>query len=195
MSFRPSARDRLHADQGSLDVSACFIAARNSGSSAASIVICVKKTMSLRQLREPLHQLEALARASPCSSRAALGSCAPRGHAQIFERHRIEVVVGERDEPEAPAPQLHDLLDHRCRRCAGAAAGHRSATPSRTSSASGSRERSAPTPTYSDPAAADPSGPAGTILASTRPPSYTRCGCPPTQSAMTFAPDHARRRP
>ena len=32
---------------------------------------------------------------------------------EVVERHRIEVVVGERDEPEPPAPQLDDLPDHR----------------------------------------------------------------------------------
>src|ERR1700686_3656216 len=35
---------------------------------------------------------------------------APRGR-QIVERHRIEVVVRQRDEPEPKAPQLDDLLD------------------------------------------------------------------------------------
>ena len=52
-------RDRLDADQRALDARR-RIASRNSGSSAASIVICVKKIMSSRQLRQLLHQLEPL---------------------------------------------------------------------------------------------------------------------------------------
>ncbi len=40
---------------------------------------------------------------------------APIRHAQVFERHRIEIVVGERDEAEAETPQLHQFLDHRIR--------------------------------------------------------------------------------
>ena len=48
------------------------------------------------------------------------------------------------------------------RRRAAAASGRRCARPSRTSSASGSRARSAPSPTCSGPPAADPSAPART---------------------------------
>ena len=62
------------------------------------------------QLREPAHQLEALGanRAQRLELRLV---AAPRRHLQIGQRDRIEVVVGERDEPEPAAPQLHDLLD------------------------------------------------------------------------------------
>jgi len=37
---------------------------------------------------------------------------APRGHPQITERDGIEVVVGERDESEAPPPQIHDFVEY-----------------------------------------------------------------------------------
>ena len=36
----------------------------------------------------------------------------PRGHAEVFERHRVEVVVGEDDEAEPFAPQRHHFLEH-----------------------------------------------------------------------------------
>ena len=39
---------------------------------------------------------------------------------QVGQRHRIEIVVGQRDEAEALAPQLDDLLDDRVGRRAGA---------------------------------------------------------------------------
>ena len=45
--FQAVRRDRFHADQRSLDVAALRMASRNSPSSAASMVIWVKKTMSL----------------------------------------------------------------------------------------------------------------------------------------------------
>ena len=47
-----------------------------------------------------------------CSRVSSLGILAPRCHPQILERHGIEVVVGERNEPEPTLPQLHDLVEH-----------------------------------------------------------------------------------
>ena len=88
------------------------IASRNSGSSAASIVICVKNTMSSGSCASG-------SISSKRSARIAFELVelrrvrAARGHAQVFERDRIEVVVGERDEAEAAPAQLDDLVDHR----------------------------------------------------------------------------------
>ena len=65
-----------------------------------------------RQLREPRHQLEPLgAQRLQLVQPTMIG--AARGLLEIFQRDGIEVVVGERDEPEPAAPQLHDLLEHR----------------------------------------------------------------------------------
>ena len=65
----------------------------------------------LRQLRQLGHQLEALV-ANPHQlvdlRRVALLARQP----QIGQRHRIEVVVRQRDEPEADAPQRNDLVNH-----------------------------------------------------------------------------------
>ena len=85
------------------------IASRNAGSSAASIVICVKNTMSSGSCARR-------AISSKRSSRSASSSCRRDGSdagarlREIGERHRIEVVVGEGDEPEAAAPQFDDLV-------------------------------------------------------------------------------------
>ena len=87
------------------------IASRNSGSSAASIVICVKNTVSSGNCASASIRSNRSARiASRRSSCAVI--LAPRGHPQIVERDGIEVVVGERDEAEAAPPQLHDLVEH-----------------------------------------------------------------------------------
>ena len=67
----------------------------------------------LGQPRELRHQLEALGadRLQLMEVRLVLAAL---GHPQVFERDRIEVVVGERDEAEAAAPQLDDLLARTC---------------------------------------------------------------------------------
>ena len=67
------------------------------------------------QLGEPRHQLEALG-AHRLQRLVLRLVVAPRRHLQVGQRHRIEVVVGERDEAEAAAPQLDDLLDDRVAR-------------------------------------------------------------------------------
>jgi hypothetical protein len=46
------------------------------------------------------------------SSRAISSNRSARRHPQILERYRVEIVIGERDEPEPAAPQIHDLLEH-----------------------------------------------------------------------------------
>ncbi len=88
------------------------MASRNSGSSAASIVICVKKTMSSAGVASFCHQLEPLGAERLQLLRGALVLAACR-HAQVLERHGVEVVVGQRDEAEALPPQLDDFLDDR----------------------------------------------------------------------------------
>ena len=110
MSFRPSARDRFHADQRALDMR---LAHR-----VEELRIFGRLHRDLREehhvarkLREPLHQLEPLGARSPAALRAGLVLPASR-HPQIFQRHRIEVVVGERDEPESATAEIDDLLDH-----------------------------------------------------------------------------------
>ena len=35
-----------------------------------------------------------------------------RGLRKVRQRHRVEIVVGERDEPESSSSQLHRLVDH-----------------------------------------------------------------------------------
>src|SRR5687767_6446797 len=37
---------------------------------------------------------------------------AARRHAEVVEGHRVEVVIGERDKPEATAAQLHNFVEH-----------------------------------------------------------------------------------
>jgi hypothetical protein len=56
------------------------IASRNSGSSAASIVICVKNTVSFGSLAEPRHQLEAL---GAHLLRVSCSASCPRGASAI----------------------------------------------------------------------------------------------------------------
>ncbi len=68
------------------------IASRNSGSSAASMVICVKKFMSLGSFDELLHQLEPLgAQRLQLVQTRVIG--AARCLLEIFERDRVEIVV------------------------------------------------------------------------------------------------------
>ena len=67
--------------------------------------------MSLGSFASFVHQLEPLgAQRLQLVQAPVIG--AARGLLEIFERDRVEVVVGERDEAEAEAPQLDDLLDH-----------------------------------------------------------------------------------
>ena len=63
------------------------------------------------QALQPLHQREALgADAFELAEPRRISAAA--GLRQIGERHGIEIVVGERDEAEALAPQRDDLADH-----------------------------------------------------------------------------------
>ena len=87
------------------------IASRNSGSSAASIVICVKNTVSDGQTLEAGHQLESLG-TSGLELLEMTGIVPARCHPQILERHWIEVVVGQRDEPESTTTEIDDLFEH-----------------------------------------------------------------------------------
>ena len=70
------------------------------------------------KLRQRRHELEPFGAdtAQPIELARIL---APRRHAQVLERHRIEVVVGEGDEAEAAPAQIDDLFDNaldvRCR--------------------------------------------------------------------------------
>ena len=66
----------------------------------------------VRQLRQPRHQLEPLRAQRLQLVQPRRDRRAARAMREIVERDRIEVVVGERDEAEAAAPQLDDLLDH-----------------------------------------------------------------------------------
>ena len=139
-------------------------------SSAASMVIWVKKIMSDGKLRQARHQLKTL-----CpdgleliqAGRVVLLCC----QAQIGKSHGIEIVVGQCDEAEirgaavARSPQS----PHPRRVVAGAA--RRSAKPSRKNNAWDSREPSVPKPTCSSSAAPDPSVPGRKSEASIRPPS------------------------
>ena len=63
-----------------------------------------------RQLRELLHQLEPLLPDVLELVQTALVLPAPR-HGQIAQRHGIEVVVGQGDEPEPAPAQLDDFVD------------------------------------------------------------------------------------
>src|SRR5690606_9133742 len=64
------------------------------------------------QTRELPHQLETLLPDVEQAVEHRLVG-APIGHLQVGERHRVEVVVGERDEAEAASAQLDDLFDDR----------------------------------------------------------------------------------
>ena len=64
--------------------------------------------MSSGSCGERFHQLEALGAHRLQLLEPGLVR-APRGLGEIVERHRIEIVVGERDEPEPAPPQIHDL--------------------------------------------------------------------------------------
>ena len=66
----------------------------------------------LRQRREAFHQLEALGAHRGELLEAAL-VVPPRRLREIVEGHRIEVVVGERDEPESHPAERHDFVDDR----------------------------------------------------------------------------------
>ena len=86
------------------------IASRNSGSSAASIVICVKKTVSGGRRSSPSISSNRSARVAVSCSRLLL-SWRRDAIRRSFKRDRVEIVIGESDEPEATAPQLHDLIE------------------------------------------------------------------------------------
>jgi hypothetical protein len=91
---------------------AFFIAARKSGSSAASIVIWVKNTMSSGSFGERAPSARSARRASPSAPSSRPLSCASRRHREVSSVTGIEVVVGERDEPEAAPAQVDDSPDH-----------------------------------------------------------------------------------
>ena len=108
--FQPFRRDRLHADQRAAD-SCARHRLQERGSSAASMVICVKNTMSSGELGQSLHQRKALgangfelAQVRPIAPARSLG--------QVGKRHRVEIVIGQRDEPEPSPSQLHRFVDH-----------------------------------------------------------------------------------
>ena len=107
--LEPFRRHRLHADERALDARLLHRVEE------FRILGRFHRDLSeehhvVGELREPSHQREALGanRAERLELRLV---AAPRRHLQIGERDRIEVVVGELDEPEPAAPQLHDLLD------------------------------------------------------------------------------------
>ena len=108
--LQPFGRDRLDADQRALDVRARRIASRNSGSSAASIVICVKNTMSRGSCASRAISSKRSARIA-CSSSSRVWFVLPPRHREVGQRDRIEVVVGQRDEAEPAPAQLDDLCD------------------------------------------------------------------------------------
>ena len=63
------------------------------------------------QFRQAVHQLEPLGAQRP----QLLEPCCvalPLRHREIGQCHRIEVVIGQCDEPKAPATELHDLRDN-----------------------------------------------------------------------------------
>ena len=112
----------------------------------------------VRQLGQLRHQLHALlAQRLQLMQSGRIGAAARLR--QILEGHRIEIVVGQGDEPESETPQFHDLARPRGPRRAAAVPDRPCARPSRTSSASDSRARSAPRPTCSVPWGADPIAP------------------------------------
>ncbi len=105
---------RFDADERALDPRA------EHGREELGILGCLHRDLReedrvVRQFRQPFHQLEALV--------ANGGQSVQRGriratgcHPEVRQRHRIEVVVRERDETEAEPAQLHDLLDDGVRR-------------------------------------------------------------------------------
>ena len=152
--LQPFRRHRLDADERALDARARHRLQelrifgrlhRDLGEEHHVVGSCASRSISSKRSARIAFELAQLRRVAPA-----------RGLRQIGERHRIEVVVGERDEPEPASPQLDDLARSRRRRPPAAASGRRCATPSRTSSASGSRAPSAPRPTCSGLSAADP---------------------------------------
>src|SRR5205814_3958975 len=62
------------------------------------------------QFGEPRHQRETLL-AQSLELAQSRGVAAPSGLRQVRKRHRIEIVVGERDEAEPATPQLDDFAD------------------------------------------------------------------------------------
>ena len=87
------------------------MASRYSPSSPASIVIWVKNTMSLGSLASSSISANRSSRIAVSSSSFGQVVLLAR-QPQIGQRDRVEVVVGQRNEPEPQAPQVHDFVDH-----------------------------------------------------------------------------------
>ena len=64
-----------------------------------------------RKLREPFHQRESLGSDLLQLAEPVRVLAAPR-HPEVFERHRIEVVISQRDEAKPHPAEFYDLLDH-----------------------------------------------------------------------------------
>ena len=107
--LQPFGGDRLDADQGTLDARLPhrIEERRILGSLHRDLR---EEDRVLRQFGERGHQLEALVPHRLQFAQPCLVLPAP-GHRKILDRDRVEVVIGERDEPEAPPPQVDDLGD------------------------------------------------------------------------------------
>ena len=92
-------------------IRALRIASRNCVSSPASIVICVKKTMSEGSFASFSINSNRSARMR-LQFRDAMRVALLFGELNIGQGDGIEVIVGQRDEAKPETPQLHDLLDH-----------------------------------------------------------------------------------
>ena len=104
------AGDRFDPDQRPLDVRAAH------GVEEVRIFGCLHRDLSeehhvARQLREFSHQLEPL-RAQRLECLELVRILAARGHVEVGQRDRIEVVIRQRDEPKPETPEGDDLLDH-----------------------------------------------------------------------------------
>ena len=111
--LQPLGCDRLDADQRTLDVRAAHRVEERPVLGGLHRDLGEEDHVA-RQLREPRHQLESL-------GPQRLQLLQPRDvfltfrHGQVFQRDGIEVVVGQRDEPEPQTPELdnlrHDTVD------------------------------------------------------------------------------------
>ena len=107
--LQPFRRHRLHADERPLDAGAMH------GAQELGILRSFHRDLREEhhvggQFGELVHQGEPLG-ALGLERLETRGVVTPLGHAQIFQRDRIEIVVGKGDEPEAAPAQLDDLLD------------------------------------------------------------------------------------
>src|ERR1700687_4617017 len=92
---------------------AAFIASRKSVSSAASMVIWVKKTMSSGSWAR--RDMSSKRSARRVSSSVAGGVLLQSGQVQIGEGHGIEIVIGESNETKSETAQLDNFFDDRIR--------------------------------------------------------------------------------